>query len=123
MIILFGAIAFCRGGEAFVTKSPSFRVLDLARVMAPGAEMEQVGIREGEKLHEWMITREDSRNTYDFDDYYVIYPDVYWWDKKRHFTPGGKKVGKDFEYLSNGNSECLSQEQIREKLKEMDSVY
>jgi len=121
--LVFEAIAFCRGGEAFVTKSPSFRVLDLARVMAPGAEMEQVGIREGEKLHEWMITREDSRNTYDFDDYYVIYPDVYWWDKKRHFTPGGKKVGKDFEYLSNGNSECLSQEQIREKLKEMDSVY
>jgi hypothetical protein len=48
---------------------------------------------------------------------------VYWWEKEHHFTPGGKKVGADFEYLSNNNSEWLSMEQIRENFEKMDFVY
>jgi FlaA1/EpsC-like NDP-sugar epimerase len=117
--LVFKAIDSCRGGEVFVSKSPSFKILDLAKAMDPGAECVEIGIREGEKLHEWMITREDSRKTYDFGDYYVIYPDVYWWDENRHFTPGGKKVGTDFEYLSSTNSEWLSVEQIGRNLRKM----
>ncbi len=118
--LVFKAVDFCRGGEIFVSKSPSFRILDLARAMDPEVECVEVGIREGEKLHEWMITREDSMKTYDFDDFYVIYPGVNWWDKKRHFTPGGTKVGSDFEYLSSTNSEWLDVEQIEKKLRTMD---
>jgi UDP-N-acetylglucosamine 4,6-dehydratase len=121
--LVLNAIENSRGSEIYVSKIPSFKVTDLARAMNPGAELEEVGIREGEKLHEFMITKEDSRKTFDYGDYYIIYPEAHWWDINRHFKPGGKKVEQGFEYCSNTNSDWLSVEQIKDLLKTPGVVY
>jgi UDP-N-acetylglucosamine 4,6-dehydratase len=121
--LVFKAIEQAKGTEIFVAKIPSFKVTDLAKAMAPGVEWVEVGVRPGEKMHEIMITKEDSRKTYDFGDYYVIYPQVDWWDINRHYTPGGKQVPKDFEYSSDANDRWLNVEQIKELLQDIDVVY
>jgi len=95
----------------------------LARAMAPGAELEEVGIRAGEKLHEIMITPEDSRKTYDFGDHFIIYPQVDWWDINRHYTEGGKRIENGFQYSSDSNDQWLTVEQIKEELKKINVVY
>jgi UDP-N-acetylglucosamine 4,6-dehydratase/5-epimerase len=121
--LVFKAIESARGSEMFVSKSPSFKVVDLAAIMASGAKLEEVGIREGEKLHENMITSEDSRTTYDYGDHFIIYPDAYWWDASRHFTPGGSKVTPDFTYSSDNNDRWLDREEIGRRLKDMTILY
>lgn len=121
--LVFKAIAMAKGTEIFVSKIPSFKVTDLAKAMAPGAALENVGIRAGEKLHEIMITPEDSRKTYDFGDHFVIYPQVDWWDINRHYTEGGKQIENGFQYSSDTNGEWLTVEQIKEELKKIDVVY
>jgi len=121
--LVFKAIGQAKGTEIYVSKIPSFKVTDLAKAMAPDIELVEVGIRPGEKMHEFMITKEDSRKTYDHGDYYIIYPQVDWWDPNRHFTPGGKEVPPAFEYSSDSNDRWLSSEQIKELLKGIDIVY
>ncbi len=121
--LVFKAVECAKGTEIFVAKIPSFKVTDLAKAMAPGAQWTEVGIRPGEKMHEIMITKEDSRKAYDFGDYYVIYPQVDWWDVNHHFTPGGKEVPKDFQYSSDTNDQWLTPEEIKELLKKIDVVY
>jgi len=121
--LVFKAIETAKGTEIFVSKIPSFKVTDLARAMAPGAELEEVGIRAGEKLHEIMITQEDSRKTYDFGDHFIIYPQVDWWDINRHYTEGGKRIENGFQYSSDSNDQWLTVEQIKEELKKINVVY
>jgi UDP-N-acetylglucosamine 4,6-dehydratase (inverting) len=121
--LVFEAIEKARGTEIYVSKIPSFKVTDLARAMAPDAELLDVGLRAGEKMHELMITKEDSRKAYDYGDYYIIYPQVDWWSVDRHFTPGGKAIENGFQYSSDTNDQWLSVEQIRELLKKIDVVY
>jgi UDP-N-acetylglucosamine 4,6-dehydratase len=106
------------GGEVFVPKLPSMNVVDLAKSMLPDCEIENVGIRPGEKLHEVMVPLEDARNTIEFDSYYVIEPSFQFWDRKG-FTEsnGGKAVADDFEYDSGTNPWILSTEELREMLK------
>ena len=89
---------------------------DLAEAMLPGCEKREVGIREGEKLHEIMITREDSLNTYEYEKHFIVYPNYNWWGKK-DIIPGGKPVKPELEYSSETNAEWLSVEDLREKLK------
>lgn len=110
------ALEESRGGETFISKIPSFKITDLAQAMLPGCEMPEVGIREGEKLHEIMVTKEDSMHTYEYDKHYIIYPNYNWWGKK-DIIPGGKLVEPEFEYSSGTNKEWLSVEQIQELLK------
>lgn len=104
------------GGETFISKIPSFKITDLAQAMLPGCDMPEVGIREGEKLHEIMITREDSMMTYEYDKHFIIYPHYNWW-KKDNIIPGGRIVETGFEYSSGTNTEWLSVEDLKEKLK------
>lgn len=117
--LVFRAIDTSRGSEIFVSRIPSFKIVDLAAALDPDAELEEIGMREGEKLHEWMMTTEDARHTYDFGDYYIIYPDVYWWDRERYFTPGGQPVAPGFEYSSKNNERWLDVKQIRHHLAGM----
>ena len=113
-----------KGGETYVSKIPSFKVLDLAQAMLPeGGKVKEVGIREGEKLHEVMITEYDSSTTYDYDKYYIIYPNFNWWDQNAHFTPGGKLVDEFFRYSSNTNIDWLSAEEIRERISKLEITY
>ena len=120
--LVIKAIDASKGGELFIHKCPSFKVTDLARAMLPDCELEDVGIRPGEKLHEVMITEEDSRSAYEYDDYYIIYPTLNWWHEL-DIQEGGKKVEDRFRYASDNNPVWLSVEEIREALKDIDIVY
>lgn len=114
--LVIKALEETRGGEIFVSKIPSFRIVDLAQAMLPECKMSEVGIREGEKLHEMMITQEDAPHTYEYDECYIIYPNYNWWDINI-LIPGGRLVEKRFEYSSEKNEKWLSVEKIRELLK------
>lgn len=104
------------GGETFISKIPSFKITDLAQAMLPGCEMPEVGIREGEKLHEVMVTLEDSPTTYEYENHYVIYPQMMF-NERMKVKPKGKKVSEGFSYSSEKNDEWLSVEQIRDRLE------
>ncbi len=114
--LVIKALEESRGGETFISKIPSFKITDLAQAMLPGCEMPEVGIREGEKLHEIMVTREDSLHTYEYEKHYIVYPHFNWW-KKEGLIPGGKLVEPEFEYSSGNNTEWLSVEDIQKLLK------
>ena len=116
------AINESKGGELYVQKCASFKVTDLAKAMNEDCELEDVGIRAGEKLHEVMVTEEDSRTTYEYDDHYVIYPDLDWWENINK-KPGGKKVEDRFRYSSDNNPEWLSVDDIRKLIGKIDIVY
>ncbi len=102
------------GGEIFVPKLPSYRILDVAEAIVPEAKVEIVGIRPGEKLHEMMITADDARQTLEFDDHYVIQPHFVWWTKSDYLQQnGGIACSDGFCYTSDTNDRWLSVEKIR----------
>ncbi len=115
--LVFKALAESKGGETYISKIPSFKVTDLAEALDPTVKKKEVGIREGEKLHEVMVTKDDSRTTYEYDKHYIVYPHFEWWNKEDFFTPGGKAIEAGFEYDSGTNNEWLSVEQLREALQ------
>ena len=121
--LVFKALDESKGGETYISKIPSFKITDLAAAMAPDTETREVGIREGEKLHEVMVTEYDSLHTFEYDDHYIIYPHFEWWNEAAHFTPGGEAVAEFFRYASDNNPQWLSVEQIRERLKSIQIVY
>lgn len=104
------------GGETFISKIPSFKITDLAQAMLPGCEMPEVGIREGEKLHEIMITEEDSMTTYEYDKHFIIYPQLVWTEKQKP-NPTGRKVADGFSYSSGNNTWWLTVDEIKERLQ------
>lgn len=105
------------GGELFVPKIPSMKVMDLAKAIGPECEIEIVGIRPGEKLHEAMITQDDARHTVEFDDYYVIHPEFNWWSEE--YEMGSKRLPDDFQYVSNENKYWLTIEELRELIEQI----
>jgi len=106
-----------RGGELFVPKIPSMKIIDLAKVIAPESEIRYIGIRPGEKLHESMVSSDDAKNTIELEDCYVIKPGFNWWDNKNHLN--GRPVPEGFSYSSNTNPIFLTVEQMRELIKEI----
>ncbi|HET6380854.1 MAG TPA: UDP-N-acetylglucosamine 4,6-dehydratase (inverting) [candidate division Zixibacteria bacterium] len=104
------------GGELFVPKIPSMRVVDLAKAMAPNAKLKVVGIRPGEKLHEEMISAPDSRRTLDMGTYYVIQPELDWWPEQQL---EGTPVPEGFSYASDTNTEWLDVDQLRTMLADV----
>ncbi len=98
-------------GEIFVPKLPSTRVTDIAEILAPECELEIVGIRSGEKLHEVMITEEDARRSVEYNNHYVITPDFSWWQKENCLN--GKPLPDGFIYSSDRNSWWLTKEEIK----------
>ncbi|EKN67671.1 UDP-N-acetylglucosamine 4,6-dehydratase (inverting) [Schinkia azotoformans] len=105
------------GGEIFVPKIPSMKVIDLAKAVAPDCEIEIVGIRPGEKLHESMITEDDARHTKEFDTYYIIQPEFPWWSEG--YTAAGKSLEEGFKYTSDTNTKWLSVDELRELVEDM----
>jgi UDP-N-acetylglucosamine 4,6-dehydratase (inverting) len=100
------------GGEIYVRKAPSMKVVDIARAIDPKAEPHIVGIRPGEKLHEQMITAEDAPYTYEYDTYYKIVPAINSWGNESR-VKSGRKVPADFVYTSDTNPEWISVETLR----------
>jgi UDP-N-acetylglucosamine 4,6-dehydratase len=109
------------GGEIFVPKIPSMRIVDLADAIAPGCEQDIVGIRPGEKLHELLITRDDARHTLEFDGFFIIRPGIQMWHASEpgvYLGKEGRPVAPDFEYASNSNDRWISVERLRELIEE-----
>lgn len=119
VLLVIKALSEAKGGETFISKIPSFKITDLAQAILPGCQMPEVGIREGEKLHEVMVTKEDSMLAYEYEKHYIVYPHFEWWQESR-IQAGGKKVEPGFEYSSGTNTTWLSTEEIAEKLKTVD---
>lgn len=107
------------GGELFVPKIPSYRILDVAQAIGPECKHKICGIRPGEKIHEEMITASDSFTTYDLGKYYVILPQVTNWDLKEYKTAfNAKQVPLGFNYTSGDNDEWETVDSLRELIKE-----
>ncbi|MBQ8596456.1 MAG: UDP-N-acetylglucosamine 4,6-dehydratase (inverting) [Lachnospiraceae bacterium] len=117
--LVIKALEEATGGETFISKIPSFKISDLAEAMLPGCKTREIGIYPGEKLHEIMVTVEDSATTYEYDKHFIVYPQVTWNDKQK-INLSGKKVEEGFSYSSDNNTEWLSVEEIRELLKTVD---
>jgi UDP-N-acetylglucosamine 4,6-dehydratase/5-epimerase len=98
------------GGEIFVPKIPSMKMIDLAKAMAPNAKIKIIGIRPGEKLHEEMINVNDARHTRDLGDRYAIIPDLEWFPRHEF---GGVPVAEDFAFTSDGNKQWLTREALQ----------
>ncbi len=111
--LVWRAFADMEGGEIYVKKIPSMTVTEIARVIAPEAKHEIIGIRPGEKLHEQMIGAEDSHYTYEYDGYYKILPAIHNWSQDANRIKGGKKVPEGFVYSSDNNAEWMTPEHLR----------
>lgn len=96
-----------RGGEIFVPKIPSMKLIDLARVIGPDCEMEIVGRRPGEKLHEVMVSEDDAQNTLEYDDFFAILPTIRTWDENQTRN-GGRPLPEGFRYSSETNTQWLT---------------
>lgn len=116
-MVLHG-IEKANGGEIFIAKSPSYKITDLAEAMLPGCRMREVGLRDGEKLSEIMVTKEEAEYAYEYQDFYVVYPFGRGFSQ-REVIAGGVKLERGFEYSSNNNTQWLSCERIRELLEKV----
>ncbi len=108
------------GSEIFIRKIPSVKILDLAKAIAPKAKFSEIGIRPGEKLHEQLISVDESRYTYEFDEYYKILSPLNNWDNSKKRKGFGKHVPDGFSYASNTNTSWLYGEQLKNWLAQFD---
>ena len=108
--LVWHALKDMQGGEIYVKKIPSMKVVDIARTIAPNAKYKIIGIRPGEKLHEQMIGVEDAPHTYEYDSYFKILPAINGWSRDSKRIAGGKKVPDFFSYTSDNNSDWMSTE-------------
>jgi len=110
-----------KGGEIFIPKIPSMKIMDLADALAPDAEIELIGIRPGEKLHEVLLTEDEARHSLEYDTYYIIKPEHHFW--KQDSMNNGKEVPENFHYDSGTNKEWLSRDDftkiIADKIKDI----
>jgi UDP-N-acetylglucosamine 4,6-dehydratase (inverting) len=111
--LVWHAFTDMAGGEIYVKKIPSMRLVDLARAIAPAAIIRNVGIRPGEKLHEQMISAEDAPHTYEYDDHFKILPNIHNWSTCPGRIQDGRKVPTDFVYSSERNDRWMSVEDLR----------
>ena len=116
--LVIKALGESKGGETFIAKIPSFKITDLAKAILPDGVLKEVGIREGEKLHEVMITKEDSLYTYEYDQHFIVYPHMSWWTENNAIQ-GGRPVVHGFEYSSGTNRWWLTVEQLRTLLADI----
>ena len=101
------------GGEIYVKKIPSIKVTDIAKVISPQAKHKIIGIRPGEKLHEQMISSEDSYYTYEYSEYYKILPQINEWGKDNLRIKNGKKVPEGFAYSSDKNQDWMTKSELQ----------
>lgn len=117
--LVIKALEEATGGETFISKIPSFKITDLAEAMLPGCRKPEIGIRPGEKLHEIMVTTEDSLTAYEYDHHFIVYPQVVW-NEKQTMNTSGKKVPDGFAYSSDNNEEWLTVEALRQMVQSVE---
>lgn len=108
---VFSCFDRMQGGEIFVPKIPSMRIVDLAQALAPECQLKTVGIRPGEKIHETMVPRDEAHHTLEFDSYFIVEPTFPWWGQANRV--GGKRVADDFSYSSDNNTWWLTAEELK----------
>jgi UDP-N-acetylglucosamine 4,6-dehydratase len=116
--LVWRAFTDMQGGEIYVKKIPSMKVVDVAKAVAPDAAHKVIGIRPGEKLHEQMIGSEDALYTYEYPDYFKILPAIHNWSADPHRIKEGKKVADGFVYASDTNTDWMSVPQLQAWLRE-----
>lgn len=116
--LVWHALDDMEGGEIYVKKIPSMKVVDIADAVAPGAGHDIVGIRPGEKLHEQMIGPEDSFYTYEYADHYKILPAIHNWSDCANRIKDGRKVTDGFSYTSDGNAQWMTKDELRHWIAE-----
>jgi len=109
------AIEQMHGGEIFVPKIPSMRLVDLAEAVAPGCVVEYIGIRPGEKLHEVLLSEDEARNAVELDEMYIIQPSHPWWKGTNWLH--GRELPQGFRYTSDSNEQWLTNEQLQELIE------
>ena len=115
-IVMFAFTDMC-GGEIYVNKLKSIKIIDIARCFAPADKIKEIGIRPGEKLHEQMIGKEDSPYTYEYKKYFKILPSIFDWYKDKNRIKNGKLVNNNFCYESNSNEDWMSKDQFKSWLQ------
>lgn len=111
--LVWHALHDMHGGEIYVKKIPSMKVVDIAKAISPNAKHKFIGIRPGEKLHEQMIGVEDAPHTYEYEHYYKILPAINEWSKDPNRIGHGKKVPENFSYVSNTNSAWMNCDELK----------
>ena len=111
------------GGEIYVEKNPSVKIIDIAKAIDPKKKIKFIGIRPGEKIHEIMISSDDSRYTYSYKDYFKILPSINDWNYDKSRIKKGKKVKLGFEYISNNNASWISHKDINKWIKSNSSDF
>ncbi len=114
-------IAAMAGGELFIPKVPSMKIVDLARALCPECGVFESGIRPGEKLHEVLLPLDEARLTVEFPGHYTVEPAFHWWKREEHMVDNGDRgvsVPDDFTYASDTNAEWLGAEDLRRMLDE-----
>jgi UDP-N-acetylglucosamine 4,6-dehydratase len=114
--LVIEALENMHGGEIFVPKIPSMKVVDLARIIGPDCKLEEIGIRPGEKLHEVLLTEDESRHAVEYNDKYIVQPEFPWWNWEN--WKGGQKLADQFRYTSDNNTEWLSNSQLHKMVEE-----
>jgi UDP-N-acetylglucosamine 4,6-dehydratase (inverting) len=115
--LVWHAFEDMKGGEIYVKKIPSMRVVDIAKAIDANALLEEVGIRAGEKLHEQMISSEDAPYTYEYSNYFKILPAINNWSKDLYRIADGKLVDSSFVYSSDNNKEWMSEEELQDWIR------
>jgi len=109
--LVLDSLCHMQGGEIFVPKIPSMKIVDLAKAIAPECQVKTIGIRPGEKLHEALITEEDGRDTVSYNGMYVVMPRYPWWERQNY--ENAEKLPEGFVYTSDTNSEWLTVEDLK----------
>ena len=106
-----------KGGEIFVPKIPSMKIIDLAQAIAPKSKIKITGIRPGEKIDEVLLTGEEARHAKEFDKYFVVEPEYAFWNKNNF--KDGKSLTSDFAYSSSNNDHWLTKAELNKMLEEL----
>jgi len=112
--LVWNAFEDMYGGETYIKKIPSMKLMDIAKAIAPKANIEIIGIRPGEKLHEEMISTEDSYSTYEYRDYYKVLPVINSWNNQDLMIKNGKKVEEGFTYSSQTNESWMTIKELQD---------
>lgn len=113
--LVFNSLSMMEGGEIFVPKIPSMRIIDLVDALSPNIKRKIIGIRPGEKIHEVLITVDEARHTKEFDTYYIVEPEHPFWNELN--LKDGKKLPDGFYYSSDTNKEWLTKDSIKKMVE------
>ena len=111
--LVWSAFKDMLGGEIYVKKIPSMKIMDIAKTISPSAQIREIGVRPGEKIHEQMIGLEDAPYTFEYEEYFKILPNIYNWAKSERRIGNGTAVENDFTYTSGNNPTWMTEKELR----------